>query len=86
MQSDSVITPEITLQAYTSEKYRCEFYRKDVAIGVKRKFGDKKQCMSFRCKTFSEEHMRSLGDDCMKKLDDGETEVDVKKWANEQVE
>ena len=42
--------------------------------------------MSFRCKTFSEEHMRSLGDDCMKKLDDGETEVDVKKWANEQVE
>jgi hypothetical protein len=53
---------------------------------VKRKFGDKKQCMSFRCKTFSEEHMRSLGDDCMRKLDGGETEVDVKKWVNEQVE
>jgi hypothetical protein len=53
---------------------------------VKRKFGDKKQCLSFRCKTSSEEHMRSLGDDCMKKLDAGETEVDVKRWANEQVE
>jgi hypothetical protein len=86
-QSDFLVsTPKITLQAYASEKYRCEFYKKGAAIGVKRKFGDKKQCMSFRCKTSSEEHMRSLGDDCMRKLDGGETEVDVKKWVNEQVE
>ena len=51
---------------------------------MKRKLGDKKQCMSFRCKTFSEIRLRSIADDCMRKLDGGETELQVKKWADVQ--
>ena len=41
--------------------------------------------MSFRSRELSEERLRSIADDCLRKLDAGEPLKDVKKWADEQV-
>jgi hypothetical protein len=74
------------LQAYTSVNFAILWYKKDNAIGLRRKTGDKKQFMSFRSKTCSEEGMRKIADDCLRKLDAG-TAVDVvKEWAGRQLE
>ena len=74
------------LQAYTSVNFGILWYKNDHAIGFRRKTGDKKQCMSFRSKTCSEEKMRKIADACLRKLDAGDALDVVKEWAGRQLE
>ncbi len=65
------------------------YYKATNSIGIKRKFGEKagKQTVTFggkRCH-FSEEALRAFADDALKKLDDGESEAEVKEWADSRV-
>lgn len=62
------------------------WYKNTTSVGIKRKFGDKKQIIYFggrKC-TLSKEALLKLGDDCVKKLNGGMTEADVKAWVVEQ--
>jgi hypothetical protein len=74
------------LQAYTSTKYSVLWYKKGNAIGFRRRAGNKKQFMSFKSKALSEEKMRLIADDCLKKLDAGDAFAGVKEWAGRQVD
>ena len=76
----------LALQARTSKEFSVLYYKKDNAIGFRRKGGDKTQCMSFRSKTCTEKKMREIADECLKKLDAGDAPNDVKKWAIKQSE
>ena len=53
----------LALQAHTSKEFSVLYYKKDNAIGFRRKGGDKTQCMSFRSKTCTEKKMREIGDE-----------------------
>jgi hypothetical protein len=74
------------LQAYASANFSVLWYKRDNGIGFRRGAGDKKQCMSFRSKALSEEKMRLIADDCLRKLDAGEAVAVVKEWAGRQVD
>ena len=56
-------------------------------VGIRRKFGDKKQIFSFggRRSGLTEEKGRSFGDDALRKLDAGMTEKEVEAWAKSAV-
>ena len=55
------------------------------AIGIRRKFGDKKQVFQYGGKScfLSETSLRSFADDCLKKLDQKQTEAAVKKLVDD---
>ena len=59
------------------------WYKLTNMVGIRRKFGDKKQIFSFggRRSGLTEEKGRSFGDDALKKLDAGMTEKEVEVWA-----
>ena len=72
-------------QDTASQKYGIMYYKNGNMIGVRRKFGDGKQCFSFggsRC-SLSEATLRGFGDDCLKKLNDGESEEVVRAWVRD---
>ena len=59
------------------------YYGRYNTIGIRRKFAEGNQVFSFggkRCR-LSEETLRDFGKMCLKKLDDGETEKQVKTWV-----
>lgn len=70
------------MQAYTSTEFSVLWYKNDNAIGIRRKSADKKQVMSFRSKNHSEEQMRKIGDECLRRLDAGQAIEIVKEWAD----
>ena len=75
------------LQDYVSNLYNVLFYKKSNILGIRREFGCKEQCFSFGGSSgLSEAVLRGFADDAMKKLDDGETEDDVKEWADHRAE
>ena len=59
------------------------WYKKGNNAGIRRKFGDKKQIISFGGKrsSFSQEGLMQLGNECLQKLDGGMVEADVKARA-----
>ena len=61
------------------------FYDKSNSIGIRRKFGDKKQCFSFGGKRVQQKEaaLRGFADDCLRKLDAGMSERQVQDWARE---
>jgi hypothetical protein len=63
------------------------YYGKGNNIGIRRKFGDKSQCICFGSSKldFSEEVLRGWGDDCLRKLDAGEREQAVEEWARNKI-
>ena len=56
-------------------------------MGIRQKFEDKKQIISFGGKkcSLSKEILLDLGQDCLKKLDGGMSEAEVKEWVLEMV-
>ena len=64
------------------------WYKLTNMVGIRRKFGDKKQIFSFggRRSGLTEEKGRSFGDDALKKLDAGMTEKEVEEWAKSVVQ
>ena len=77
----------LSKQAYISKRWQVLWYKNAGTIGIRRKFGDKAQTISFGGKhcLATEATMRSHGDDCLRKLDNGEKEAEVEKWAKEMV-
>ena len=70
------------MKDYKSEKYMANYYKKTNTIGIKRKFAPYNQRFSFGGKQCGTEvSLRGLGDDAMKKLDDGQSENSVEEWA-----
>ena len=62
------------------------WYKNTHSVGIRQKFGEKKQIFSFggRTSTKSKEDLISLGDECVRKLNGGMSEGEVKSWAQEQ--
>ncbi len=59
------------------------YYRKSNSIGLRRKFAEENQVISFggvRC-VLKEEALRAFADDCLRKLDGGESESSVQAWV-----
>ena len=75
-------------EPYKSDNYLLMYYSGERnAIGVKRKTGDKKQIFQFggaKCAK-GKEQLWKLGEDCLRKLDAGEQEEDVKTWVREAI-
>ena len=70
-------------QDYFSRKFAVMYYGNNSCIGVRQKFGDKKQIMSFGGKKagHSESALRSWADDVLRMLDAGETPKLMKEWV-----
>ena len=59
------------------------WYKNAGAVGIKQKFGERKQVVYFggsRCKK-SQQALITIGEECVKKLNEGMTEAAVKEWA-----
>ncbi len=72
-------------QEVYSERYGVMYYKASKSIGIRQKFEGKNQCISFGGKKLdlSEESLRGFADDCLRKLNNGETEAAVEKWAKD---
>ena len=74
-------------QEYKSEKYLAMWYKNANSIGIRRKFGDGKQCFSFggkRC-GLSREVLEGFAGMVLKKLDAGVSEGDAATWVKDAV-
>ena len=70
------------LQDYKGKKYRYEWYKRTGSVGIKQKFGEKVQIWSFGSKSgMSEENLRKMAVECVKKLDAGKKPDDVRTWV-----
>ncbi len=71
-------------EPYTSKRYQKMWYKNTHTVGIRQKFGDKKQIWSFggkRCGK-EKESLLQLGVVCMRKLDGGMAEKTVKEWVD----
>jgi len=69
-------------KSYSSTKYRLDWYKNTSAVGVRRKFGDKKQIWSFGARSgLDKDVLMQLGVECLKKLDAEMAEADVRQWV-----
>ena len=77
-----------SLQEYTSKNYSVLYYRNTCSIGLRRKTGGKEQIYSFGGKKYkrAEKVLRGFADECLRKLDAGVSEGEVKRWADSQVQ
>ena len=77
----------VTLQdtkPYGSKRYAKMWYNNSWCVGIRRKFGNAKQIFSLggrTCKLSKEVLHQQFGEDCLKKLDAGMAESDVKEWV-----
>ena len=75
-------------EPYTSDKYITMYYSgKRNAIGVKKKIGKKEQIFQFggaKC-GLDREKLDKYGQECLRKLDAGEDEMNVKQWVQEAI-
>ena len=75
------------LQEFKSARYAVMFYRNSNSIGIRQKFGKNTQVISFggrKCGLL-ENVLRGFGDDALRKLDAGQKETAVEKWAKKAV-
>ena len=63
------------------------WYKNSHSVGMRRKFGDKKQVVSFggRKSSKTKEQLMQLGVECVQKLNGGMAEAEVNTWAKDQV-
>ena len=58
------------------------WYKNSSSVGIRRKFGDKKQIWSFKSKSgLDKDGLMQLGLKCMERLDGGMEEDVVKRWV-----
>ena len=71
-------------EEYSSKRYSVLYYAKANAVGIRRKWGDKKQAFQYGGMScgLSESSLRSFADDCLKKLDQKQNEATMKKWVD----
>ena len=62
------------------------WYKNSSSVGIRQKFGKKQQAFSFggRKSSLTKEALLELGDECVRKLNGGMSEADVKSWVKEQ--
>jgi len=73
-------------EAVSSERYSVLYYKNNKTIGLRRKFDKRDTALSFgRNESLSEESLRKVADECLRKLNGGDTEANVKIWADAQV-
>ena len=68
----------------TPSRYSLLWYKNTLAVGLRQKFGEKKQIVSFRCALKSKVELMAIGKEAIAKLDHGETEAQVTKWCKDQ--
>ena len=75
-------------QEYKSEKWQTMWYKSTDSVGVRRSAaGDKKQIFQFggsKC-VLEKEQLMGFGEDCLRKLDAGVAEADVKEWVKDAI-
>jgi len=81
--------PHVTiyLQEYHSKSYTKMYYKSNNCIGIRRSAGKNPQIFSFggvKCK-LQEAAMRERGDECLRKLDAGQSEARVREWARREI-
>ena len=73
---------------YKSEKWHTMWYKSTGSVGVRRSArGDHKQIFQFggsKC-VLEREQLMGFGEDCLRKLDAGVAEEDVKAWVREAI-
>ncbi len=74
-------------QAVTSADYGVLYYKSTNKIGIRRKFGGKEQIWSFGGSACGKDEagLRHIADDCLLKLDAGESEDSVLEFAVDQL-
>ena len=79
------------LEVYRSEYYTKEYYKNSNTVGIRRssKWEEKSkpQILSFggkKCE-LDEKTLRERGDECLRKLDAGESEASVREWARRDI-
>ena len=60
-------------------------YKNSKRIGLRKKTGLKRQLASFGSKLSKEEDLRTLAEECLIKLGQGEEHAQVKDWAQKKV-
>ena len=72
-------------QDYKSKKYAVLWYKNSNSVGIRRKFGDKKQIFNFGGMTNPKNEMalRAIGGRVLRLLDTGSTEAQAAAWAKE---
>ena len=74
-------------QALSSDDYRVEYYRRDNSIAIrhrKREFG-RKTILYIKADGKDEKALRAICDVCLTMLNDGKSEDEVKKFAEDEV-
>ncbi len=71
-------------EPYKGKNYGQMWYKNFFSVGIRRKFGDKKQIWSFggRKPGKGKDSLVQLGVECLKKLDGGMEEKNVKEWVD----
>ena len=70
---------------YLGEKYSKMWYKKNDSVGIRRRFGDKKQIWSFGSQSaLGKDALMQLGCQCLRKLDEGMAEDAVREWVVDQ--
>ena len=74
---------------YTSEKYSVMWYKRYNTIGIREKFGNKRQVITYGSGVdlgeWAESRLREWADACLERLDKGESPANVKKWVDERI-
>ena len=62
------------------------YYKKDTAVGIREKFGDHRQVFSYgRTAKSTEEALRKIADEVLRKLDKGVSVANAKLFADSEV-
>ena len=72
-------------KAVHSDVYGVEYYKKGSRITLRNRMPPKPIVLNVGSATKSEKDLRALMDKCLKKLNDGESEAEVAKFADAEV-
>ena len=72
-------------QAVYSDDYGVEYYKRKNCIAIRQRFPPKKNIFNIKADGKDEEALRAICDVCLTMLNDGKSEDEVKKFAEDEV-
>ena len=72
-------------QAVYSDDYGVEYYKRHTSIAIRQRFPPKKNILKIKADGKDEEALRAICDVCLTMLNDGKSEDEVKKFAEDEV-
>jgi hypothetical protein len=61
------------------------FYKAQNGVGIREKFGDKRQVFCLSSRSLTRAELESIADDCICRMRAGKADADTKEWGKEQV-